>query len=1051
MRKLLIFFFLLFLFPNSALGFAKETFLTVSHPVRGPEDWQISGQDPLDLPRFQFNEATRSGTPVTWMLRYDTVADASMSAFFKKVIEIKPDHDLGAFFEITPELVKLVDVAYPPGFSAFNANRIFLSGYTQEKRIKIIDAFMSAFKDRYGFYPRSVGAWHIDAFSLKYLREKYSVLTALICDEQYGTDGYRLWGGYLGSPYIPSESNVLIPATNKDDRIDIVIVRWAQRDLFNFYGAGGESAYSVQVNDYLGKFQDTAYFAKLLDVYSQKNFNEFTHINLGLENDYSLKLYRQEIINSDLEIKSRIAANTLKPVTLATLGNFVLNFYPQRAPIYHYQTPDPTEKNPGLAIWYQSPSYRLGITTASEAATIIDLRVYNQEIYEDHYVTQNTGDRLYLEVPPAIDTVKYPLTGVPISFNFETADVENTFSSVKYTDGNKLIEFNPTSIVFTNLDPFPVPEGIKVSKVNSTVTWKASPVTPFSPQLKSLLFLLAVFIPLIIVSLPFNKSLALGFFFALITTATVIRSGGLFPFGLGIWGPNGHDAVFHISLIKSFSENPLDFSHPQISGEQIGNYHLLFDYLGGLISRISGIEPMTFYFVLFPIVAAIAVVLLLGKLLTLWKYSPLQRSLSFLFVFLTGSLGFIPSLIKGGGLFTGESAFWANQSASWLLNPPFALSLILLLLFLILLENKNKKYFIPLVVIGGLLAQTKVYSFALLVGALVLSGQWILGISVGVLGVVFLLPFTKIGSSPFTLKPLWFTESLFASFDRVWWPKFSQAWQTYQSQGNFPKLIAVNLFALMVFLLGNLGVRVIGLKRIQKFKSLTLSEKVSLWIILLGILAPLIIIQKVNPWNTIQFTYYSLFFLGIFTAKEVAVIIERTKSLFLKLLFLTAVLFLTLPTSIGTLKDYFTRKSSSRVSYTELSALDFLRKQPSGMVLTSVFSDKWVNRTPEPRSLYGYVSTAYISALSGQKEFLSDTINLDITGYNYDNRVRDILRLQNTQDSQWARDFLKENNITYVYQIPFMRFKLNPDQLCLTKIFDSGEINIYKFNCHGQD
>jgi len=1051
MRRLIIFVLLLFLFPTSALGFAKDTFLTVSHPVRGPEDWQIPSQDPLELPKFQFDEATRSGTPVTWMLRYDTVTDASMSAFFKKVIDIKPDHDLGAFFEITPKLLEMVDIAYPPGTSAFSANRIFLSGYTQENRLKIIDAFMSAFKDRYGFYPRSVGAWHLDAYSLKYLREKYSVLTALICDDQYGTDGYRLWGGYLGSPYIPSRSNVLVPATNKDDRIDIVIVRWAQRDLFNFYGSGSESTFSVQVNDYLLKFLDTAYLSNLLDLYSQKNFNEFTHINLGLENDYSFVLYRQEIVNSNLEIKKRIANQTLKPITLATLGNFVLNFYPQRAPIYHYQTTDPAVKKLGQAIWYQSPSYRLGITTASEAATIIDLRVYNHNIYEDHYVTPNNGDRLFLEIPAAIDTVKYPLSGVPLSFNFETAKVENIYSSIKYTDGIKSIEFGPTSMIFTNLDPFPVPEGIKVRKSGDTITWEASPVTPFSPQLNSIFFLFAVFIPLILASFLFNKTLALGFFFALITTATVIRSGGLFPFGLGIWGPNGHDAVFHLSLIESFSQNPLDLSHPQISGEQIGNYHLLFDYLGGLISRIFDVEPMTYYFILFPIAAAVAIVLLLNKLLTLWKYSPLQRSLSYLFVFLTGSLGFIPSLVKGGGLFTGESAFWANQSASWLLNPPFALSLILILSFLILLENKKRRYFIPLAIIGGFLAQTKVYSFVLLVGALVLSGQLILGTVVGLLGVGLLLPFTKIGSSPFIFQPLWFTESLFASYDRVWWPKFSQAWQTYQSEGNFPKLIAVNLFALFVFLIGNLGVRVIGFGRIQKFRLLSLSEKVSLWVIVLGILAPLVIIQKVNPWNTIQFTYYSLFFLGLFTAKQVALFIERTRSIPLKILFLAAVLFLTLPTSTGTLKDYFTEKSSSRISYTELSALHFLKQQPLGIVLSPVFSAKWANLTPEPRSLYGYISTAYISALTGQKEFLSDTINLDITGYNYNDRLRDILRLQNTQDSQWAREFLAKNKITYVYQIPYMRFKLNSDQLCLTKIFDSGEINIYKFTCHGQD
>ena len=154
-----------------------------------------------------------------------------------------------------------------------------------------------------------------------------------------------------------------------------------------------------------------------------------------------------------------------------------------------------------------------------------------------------------------------------------------------------------------------------------------------------------------------------------------------------------------------------------------------------------------------------------------------------------------------------------------------------------------------------------------------------------------------------------------------------------------------------------------------------------------------------------------------------------------------------LPTTIGTLKDYFTQNSSARVSFTEALALDTLRRQPPGIVLSPVYAQSQSRLTPEPRSLYGYTSTAYISALTGHKEYLSDTINLDITGFDYAQRIKNIYRLQNTQDQVWARKFLRENNISYVYKTPFMSFKLNPDQLCLSKIFDSGEINIYKFNC----
>ncbi|HEX9007781.1 MAG TPA: hypothetical protein VF837_00785, partial [Patescibacteria group bacterium] len=115
------------------------------------------------------------------------------------------------------------------------------------------------------------------------------------------------------------------------------------------------------------------------------------------------------------------------------------------------------------------------------------------------------------------------------------------------------------------------------------------------------------------------------------------------------------------------------------------------------------------------------------------------------------------------------------------------------------------------------------------------------------------------------------------------------------------------------------------------------------------------------------------------------------------------------------------------------------------------FSSQASGQVPTPKPLYSYVSTAYISAFSGQPEYLSDTINLDITGYDYTQRSRDIQRFYQTENKTWAFQFLKDQNISYVYETPLQRIKLGLGDLCLTKIFDSQEINIYKFNCHVQN
>lgn len=1051
MRKWIfaVFFAILFAFPVSVHAFNSTTYLTVTNPVRGPEGWSNNEQTPLDLPRFEFNEATSSGVPATWLLRYDAVTDATISSYFQKVISIRPDHELGALLEITPKLAAAADVDYPAGDSMLNADRIFLSGYRQTDRLKLIDTFMAAFKQRFGFYPHSVGAWHIDAYSLNYLRQKYSVLTAMIGSEQNGASEH-IWGGYLDSPYTPSATNVLLPSQYGKARINIAIVREPAPDLFNLYNNFNGPTYSTQLNNYLLSDTSTDYFEKLIAQQSQKDFNEFTTISFGFDNHYSLKLYSNHLAAYYSILKSKVKTGQLKPVTLNTLGNFILEFYHQAAPTFFYHVTDPLSQSPGTVYWYQTPEYRIGLKSVRGKTKIFDLRVYNPKIYEDYFVTPNITKNFYLETAASIDTLRYPDSAVVLNIDLEQAKLSYEFRRVKFTSTGKSLELTPTGINFSGLSLPPVPNGMQLQKTNGQETWLASPQTPFAPKVNHLYLLFAILIPALLVAFIFNRPVFFGLLFVSISLGTVIRSGSLFPFGLGFWGPNGHDAVFHISLIQSFAQNPFDFTHPQISGQMIGNYHIFFDYLSGLITRFSHLSSVTVYFVILPIFICLSLVFLLDRLLSIWDFSKGEKIIAYFLAFLCGSFGFIPSLIENGNFFSGESVFWANQSISWLLNPPFALSLVFLVLFLILIEKKRPKNLIWLVVVGGILAQTKIYSFLLLVATLFLLREWVIFFLVSAFGGLILLPFTHLGGSPFSFHPLWFNESLFASHDRVWWPKFAQAWQTYQADGSILKLILVNGFALIVFIAGNLGIRLAGISEFFG-KHHKLSENIALIISLIGIVIPLLFIQKINPWNTVQFLYYSLFFLGLFSARPIYRLFIRSRSPFAKFVAVLLLLLLTLPTTIGTLRDYFTVNSSSRISYTELSALEFLKKQPQGIVLSPVYSGKYSRTVPEPKSLYGYVSTAYISALSGQKEFLSDMINLDITGYNYTERENDIQRLQNTTDSAWARKFLSDNNITYIYQTPQMKLRLNPDRLCLTKIFDSGEINIYKFNCHGKN
>ncbi len=1061
-KKLFVLIFLvicgLFLVATPISALDRPHFVSFINPVRGPERGTSPVQTPLDLPIYQYQLAKENNFPVDWLLRFDAVESATISGYFKTITATDSSQMVGAFLEVTPNLALAAGVEYPKGDSWSIANRIFLSGYSQPDRLKLIDIYMDAFYLKFGYYPAVVGAWHLDAFSLEYLSKHYSVITAVVCDEQYNTDSYRFWGGYLGSPYFPSKNNFLVPATTRDNRINIALTKWAQRDPFSFYGIRNESNFSVQVNDYTSQGLKTNFFSDLIGIYSNSNFNEFTQTNIGLENDYSLAQFRSELKDSYQTLRAIQGRNNLVFISSKDFGQWLATRYTFTNPAYFYTTPDVSGRQAGTVYWYQNPFYRLGLKSSAGQTWIIDFRLYNQSEAEEHYLTKNNGKMLYAEVNPTVDSIKYPNSALPLAIDLEKAEITYQGWKVTFRQADKAISLQPEKIVFSNLTP-PVldTEEIKIRSSSENTTWFFAPSLPFAgkPWIIGLVLGFTSIICLFLVSRQIKTSqkvfLIVGWLTGLVSLITVFRSGLVYRFGLGFWGPNGHDAIFHLSLGEHFKNSLFSLAHPQLAGQLLSNYHFGFDWITAFISKLTGISLLDIYFRAVPLMIIILIVLVTTKLLQLWRFSGTGVLLALALIFLAGSAGFIPAFFLGRSLFGGESIFWANQSVSLLLNPPFALSILVLLVFLLFLENHphrlTKKEWLVLSLLGGVLVQIKIYAFILLVAALFMRRKFKLTLSVGLLGLLFILPSLGSGSFPFTLSPLWFVRSMFESYDRVYFRQLAEAWQVYENNGVIYKLILVNIFAVVVFYLGNLWIRAIGLWRVISGGEPTLSGRLAQTIVVLGLLIPLIFTQKINPWNTIQFLYYSLFFLGLFTAGQITDWFSKTKNHLLLTICCLFILFISLPTTIGTLRDYLTSQSASRISLTELRALDLIRRSPRGVVISPLTYARSLPAAPDPLPLYRYASTAYISALTGQPEYLSDTINLDITGFSYKDRVKNVIRLYQTRDPLWVKQFLSQNNIRYIYETPDDKIRVRSEDACLIKIFDSGEINLYKYSC----
>ncbi|MGB6881725.1 MAG: hypothetical protein WBD86_00235 [Microgenomates group bacterium] len=561
-----------------------------------------------------------------------------------------------------------------------------------------------------------------------------------------------------------------------------------------------------------------------------------------------------------------------------------------------------------------------------------------------------------------------------------------------------------------------------------------------------------------------NKALVSSGILILIGTviwsSTMVKSSLIYPFGMGFWGPNGHDGVWHIALINQLAKG--NWTMPVFAGEALKNYHVGFDLLLAIIHKITTIPAHALYFQIIPSIIALLTGIFTYKFVYFWRKSKIEAFWATFFVYFGGNFGWIVTLLRSGQI-GGESLFWSQQAVSTLINPPFALSIVMMFLGLIsIIRAPKKKYglFLP-ILIFGILAQVKIYAGVLSLGGLFVAGIYeftrkrktvILKIFTGaafIAGFLF-FSFNRGSANLIVFKPFWFLETMMGLSDRFNWPRFYEAMVNYRLGGIWFKAIPAYIIAFLIFWYGNMGTRFIQellfAKWILKHKKHSFIEIFLVSVILAGGVIPLFFLQAGTPWNTIQFFYYSLTFSGILAGLVLGGWIEGQRNILKQGLITGVIILFTLPTTYATLKHYLPARPPAKISHEELEALNFLSAQPDGVVLTYPFDRDAAEAAVAnpPRPLYLYESTAYVSAFSKKTVYLEDEVNLDITGYDWRNRREKVEEFLDSLDDQRVWSFLRENNITYVYWIKGQRARLGEGQLGMTRIFENSEVDIYK-------
>ena len=158
--------------------------------------------------------------PGTFLLQYDALMDRRYQQLLSSLP--KDSFEIGAWWEIPQPLVENAGMKWRGRYPwDWHADVGFSTGYTPAQREKLVDVYMNDFKKIFGYYPRSVASWFIDAHTLNYLYDKYKIVASANCKDQLGTDGYTLWGGYWSQAYYPSRINSYMPAQTEANQTSV--------------------------------------------------------------------------------------------------------------------------------------------------------------------------------------------------------------------------------------------------------------------------------------------------------------------------------------------------------------------------------------------------------------------------------------------------------------------------------------------------------------------------------------------------------------------------------------------------------------------------------------------------------------------------------------------------------------------------------------------------------------------------------------------------------------------------------------------------------------
>jgi hypothetical protein len=329
----------------------------------------------------------------TFLLQYDALMDSRYQTLLKSLP--RNSFEIGGWWEIPQPLVGKAGLKWRGRYPwDWRANIGFATGYTPHERELLTDVYMKDFKKIFGYYPKSVASWFIDAHTLNYMYQKYHIVASANCKDQYGTDGYTLWGGYWNQAYYPSKINSYMPAQHEANQVPVPIFRMLGSDPVRQYDNGlGTTRQGVVTLEPVYKFGggDSTWVNWYFKQFVEGQDMEFAYTQAGQENSFTW-----DAMAKGFEIQMPLIAklrndHKIKLETLAESGAWFKAKYkvtPATSVTVNEDIPGSDRKT----VWFNSRFYRVNLLWEDGTLRFRDIHLFNEKlpsVYETKVATSN--------------------------------------------------------------------------------------------------------------------------------------------------------------------------------------------------------------------------------------------------------------------------------------------------------------------------------------------------------------------------------------------------------------------------------------------------------------------------------------------------------------------------------------------------------------------------------------------------------------------------------------------------------------------------------------